>query len=411
MEVEVSYTNSMLDFEEVIQSAVNQLGNTATQEALTMFDTDGSPILVGKEKLTSKGREPKTYQTPYGSVSVERHVYQGGKTYVPLEVNARIILTSTPKFAKMVSSKYADLGSSRVQADLELNHGRPVVRRAIQDISEAVAAVIHAKETTWSYEPPKLDQAVASIAIGMDGTCMLMCEDGYREAMVGTIALYDKAGERLHTSYMAASPEYGKEVFLSKLSHEIEQTKARYPKAIYVGLADGAKCNWSFLAQHTDRQTIDFWHATQYLGKAANAMFRKKRQTQEKEDWMDAACHKLKHKVGAAGRLLREMRSVMSEHTLPQALKEGLDSAMTYFENNKTKMRYAQNVIENLPIGSGITEAACKVIVKQRMCGSAMKWKDAGASVVLRLRCMNYTAGKWTQFWGKVNQYGIPLAA
>ena len=40
--------------------------------------------------------------------------------------------------------------------------------------------------------------------------------------------------------------------------------------------------------------------------------------------------------------------------------------------------------VENsLPIGSGVTEAACKTLVKQRLYGSGMRWKDAGIKVVL----------------------------
>ena len=31
---------------------------------------------------------------------------------------------------------------------------------------------------------------------------------------------------------------------------------------------------------------------------------------------------------------------------------------------------------KNHSIGSGITKAACKVIVKQRLCKSGMKWKN-----------------------------------
>ena len=53
-------------------------------------------------RFTTKGQEPKTYQTPYGPVSVPRHVYQtgeGGTTFCPLERNARVILTSTPRSA------------------------------------------------------------------------------------------------------------------------------------------------------------------------------------------------------------------------------------------------------------------------------------------------------------------------
>ena len=88
-----------------------------------------------------------------------------------------------------------------------------------------------------------------------------------------------------------------------------------------------------------------------------------------------------------------------------------VESTITYFTNNKDKMKYAQSVKKNLPIGSGVTEAACKVIVKQRLCGSAMKWKEKGAAAVLNLRCINYSAGRWQQFWEKINQFGLPVAA
>jgi len=37
---------------------------------------------------------------------------------------------------------------------------------------------------------------------------------------------------------------------------------------------------------------------------------------------------------------------------------------------------YVEAIAANLPIGSGITEAACKVIIKARLCCSGMKWKD-----------------------------------
>lgn len=414
VQVTFPYQSSMLDFEESIQECVNQVGLLATGEALSQFDTDGSAIVVGSLKLSSKGKEPKRYQTPYGSVSIDRHAYQstkGGKTYIPLDHNARIIISSTPKFAKMVSSKYADLGSSRVQSDLKQNHGRTVARCYIQDISEAVSTVVSAKEEVWDYALPEMPNPVESVSIGMDGTCMLMCDDGYREAMVGTIAFYDKSGERQHTTYMAATPEYGKETFFERFEREIEKVKTIYPKAHYVGVADGAKCNWPFLQRHTETQTIDFWHVTEYLGKAANVMFHGKRKEAEKSEWMDGSCHKLKHTVGAATKLLKEMVVYRDENDIAKERRDTLESVITYFTNNKSKMKYAQNLKKNLPIGSGVTEAACKVIVKQRLCGSAMKWKEKGAASVLSLRCINYSKGNWEQFWQKVSQYGIPKDA
>jgi hypothetical protein len=108
IQVEIPYGTSMLDFEEVIQQRLNEAGVLATTEALQQFDTDGSPIQVGDTRLTSKGKLKKEYQTPYGVAPVERYVSQssrGGKTYCPLDRNARIVISSTPKFAKMVSHK------------------------------------------------------------------------------------------------------------------------------------------------------------------------------------------------------------------------------------------------------------------------------------------------------------------
>ena len=74
-------------------------------------------------------------------------------------------------------------------------------------------------------------------------------------------------------------------------------------------------------------------------------------------------------------------------------------------------MDYATWVEEDLPIGSGVTEAACKVLVKQRLCGSGMKWKEPGAAAVLSVRCLTYTTERWSQFWNKIDRYGFPVAA
>src|SRR4051794_31642385 len=121
VQVEIPYGSSMLDFEQAIQDRLNQAGVVATEEALRQFDTDGSPIVIGSVKFTSKGPLPKEYQTPYGVATVPRHVYQspqGGKTYCPLDRDARIVTSSTPRFAKMIAHKYAEFGSGRVLIDL-----------------------------------------------------------------------------------------------------------------------------------------------------------------------------------------------------------------------------------------------------------------------------------------------------
>src|SRR3954464_14607197 len=242
LQIEVPYNASMLDFEETLQDRLNEAGVVATTEGLQQFDTDGSPITVGSVKLTTKSQVEKDYQTPYGVATVARHVYQGthgGPTYCPLDRDARIVVSSTPQFAKMVSHKYAESSSSRVREDLDQNHGRPISRGLARDIAEAVAAVAQIKQEDWSYALPRFGEPPSSVGIGLDGTCLLMTEDGWREAMVGTLAFFDGSGGGPCTVYLAATPEYGKATFLSRLEAEIGKFKVKFPCARYVGQLAG----------------------------------------------------------------------------------------------------------------------------------------------------------------------------
>jgi hypothetical protein len=74
-------------------------------------------------------------------------------------------------------------------------------------------------------------------------------------------------------------------------------------------------------------------------------------------------------------------------------------------------MDHARYRANHFPIGSGVTEAACKTKVLQRLCCSGMKWKEKGARMVLSLRALVLTQTRWDQFWGKIDQYGFPLVA
>jgi hypothetical protein len=412
LEVSIEIGRSMLTSEENIQQSLNAAGCIATAAALKYLDTDGSPLEIAGEIMRTKGEQPKAYQSPYGEVVVTRHVYQrsgGGTTYCPLERDGRIIITSTPLFAKQVSSKLA-YGSARdVQRDLSENHHRSVCVSYIQRLSEAVASVIEVKEESWSYAPPKLDVEIASVAIGLDGTCMLLCEAGWREAMVGTIALYDALGERQHTIYIGATPEYGKASFLERLEREIARTKTRYPQATYVGIADGASVNWRFLKQHTSEQILDFYHASGYLAAVAIALY--PNQLASQRQWLQDSCHHLKHDPGAATQLYEQMLELSQSSKHSQTIQDNLAAAVTYFHHHQHQMNYALYRDKHYPIGSGVTEAACKTVIKQRLCCSGMRWKQKGAAAILSLRALVLTSTRWNQFWNKLNQYGFPVAS
>lgn len=410
VEVTVQLRGSLLEMEAAIQDATNAVGCCVTQEALKRFDTDGSAIRVGEIKLTARGCDPKEYQTPYGPVEVERYVYQscrGGRIFCPLEQRARIVRGATPLFASQISHKYAQLNVRAVQTDLEQNHGRKVAASYIQNVAEWVGTIAMAKEEDWEYEMPALGSAIETVVVSLDGAMIPMVDSpGYREAMVGTLSFYDHEGERRHSIYLAAAPEYGKHAFKQRMEREIARAKQQVPAAQYLGIADGAANNWSFLEQHTDRQLIDFFHATEYVGKIAQGLYPHRNAADKRALWQHEHCRSLKSDPAALEVLIAEAARLSRRRTLSAKVREDVLSAWTYFTNHRHQMDYPGFTAEGLPIGSGVTEAACKSLVKQRLCASGMRWKDRGAKVVLSLRALTNTAGRWSQFWEKIDQFG-----
>jgi hypothetical protein len=94
---------------------------------------------------------------------------------------------------------------------------------------------------------------VKALSVGLDGTRVLAVEGGYKQAMAGTISLLNQDGDRLHTIYVGSAPESGKKTFLWKMRKELSAVVKEFPKATVVGVADGARDNWEFLNEFTDR--------------------------------------------------------------------------------------------------------------------------------------------------------------
>ena len=61
-----------------------------------------------------------------------------------------------------------------------------------------------------------------------------------------------------------------------------------------------------------------------------------------------------------------------------------------------SKMDYPTYRHFRLPIGSGITEAACKIMFTQRFKQSGMKWTLEGGDVIVKLRAIALS-GTWSQ--------------
>jgi len=313
-------------------------------------------------------RVKKNYECSYGVMPIERHIYQnskGGSTYCPLEEAARIFQNATPHFAKQVSSKYSEMSALQVQKDLADNHGRKISTDYLQKLSSRVGSLVESKKQAWTYCLPAKTATACLISFGRDGTTMPICSAGYRETMNGTISFYSPTGERLHTIYLAQAPEYGKAKFNAAFSQEIAVVKQLFPAATYIGLADG--------------QAV----------------------------WAKKARKRLKNNKTGAKVLLREMKKQRKLGQFSKLAGEQLDKAITYFTNHQSQMKYSEYQEKDYPIGSGVTEAACKVIVKQRTNQSGMRWKIKNAQHVLNIRALNRTEGRWKQFWRKIDQWGI----
>ena len=81
--------------------------------------------------------------------------------------------------------------------------------------------------------------------------------------------------------------------------------------------------------------------------------------------------HILKEESEGVEKVIKALAYQYKQH--PRRSK--LQTELEYFRNNRSRMRYAEHLAENLPIGSGVVEAACKTLVTQRMKCSGMRWR------------------------------------
>ena len=401
---------SMLEQEERLMEALNAVGRAGARHLLGAFDAHGQPLVHEQRNWTSKGKVAKIYETPWGEVLLERHLYQtssGGATFCPLEGRARIVGgTATPHLARSLGHKYANSNARAVVRDLQENHGRKLAPSYVADIAQAVAEAAGQPVVEQNaHAPQSAPREVASAVLGLDGTCALFCQEGFKQCMVGTIALYDGAGERLETIYLGQAPQMGKGEFLQRLDAEWQRMRQHYPKASRVALSDGARDYEPWLAERTDWQILDFYHASGHLAAAAPAM---KGRKDARAEWLEEACHALKHESGAARRLADELSAQARAGSRTRSSAAALSAASGYFEHNIQRMDYAVFAAMNFPIGSGVTEAACKTLVKQRLCGSGMKWTRSGAQTVLTLRALLLSTSRWTSLWTYFDKHGLP---
>jgi hypothetical protein len=400
------HIGAALDLERGLQQALNGIGQEVMAEALSRDDTEGEPIRFGSYSMTSKGRSPECYKTLFGEVALERHTDQssdGGKTFCPLEQNARLCENASIGLCQILASKHVSLSGRCLQRELELSHQLDFSLSYLQDVSLELGRRALGKEDHWTDAPMTAPKEARALVVYLDGTCGAICDEGYKQIMVGAIDMLDDEGHRLETAYVAHAPEAGKGTFLARMERELDRLRKRYGKVPWLGMCDGAPDLQAWLEARCDDCTLDFYHVSEYVAKTAPA-FGKTQAAQRA--WLEETLHELKHHRGGAIKLRRKLTDALQAGDLSGELKTALVDAERYVGNNIGRMDYAVNRALELPIGSGVIEAACKHVVKQRVACSGMKWKRKGLQAVLTLRSLYQSTGRWEQFWGKVQMLG-----
>ena len=161
---------------------------------------------------------------------------------------------------------------------------------------------------------------------------------------------------------------------------------------------------WGYLKDSKERfaeyeKLLDYYHASEHLSQAAEALFGKK--SDEGTRWYLRWCAKLKIEEWAVDGLIRSLRYHQQNRKLRAASAKGYKHQLGFFVRNRQWINYASFVNRNLPIGSRPTEAACKTIVKERMCRSGMRWtRSVRASPLLTLRAI-HKSKQWDQTWNE----------
>ena len=92
--------------------------------------------------------------------------------------------------------------------------------------------------------------------------------------------------------------------------------------------------------------------------------------------------------------MLRSAVQHYNRAALSQASQEAFWKAYRYLRCHRRWMDYARYCRQGLPIGSGVTEAACKTVFTQRLKRSGMRWHKESGQVIVDLRVL-YLSGVW----------------
>lgn len=140
---------------------------------------------------------------------------------------------------------------------------------------------------------------------------------------------------------------------------------------------------------------LDWYHATQHIHAFGRCLHGK--DPQQAGRWSENATHILQQEGGEG--LLRYLRELDLPKGTRREVREELRKLTGYFESNRHRTNYPHYRSKGWDIGSGPTEAGCKII-GSRLKGSGMRWAEPGAEAVGTLRALYVSSPKlWDAYW------------
>jgi hypothetical protein len=195
-------------------------------------------------------------------------------------------------------------------------------------------------------------------------------------------------------------PEPGMDTLFDQQSWAASELSRERSFSEVVVICDGKPSLWKTIDQIPlyagATQILDFFHVTEHLSRAAEAIFGKK--DEKANRWYGKYRALLLEDEGGLESLLRSLRYYRRALRSGSERRKIVDRVLRYFGRNRERMRYAEFRARGLPVGSGVVEAACKTIVGARLKRSGMRWTEEGGQHVLNLRT-RARSREWSSFW------------
>lgn len=167
-----------------------------------------------------------------------------------------------------------------------------------------------------------------------------------------------------------------------------------------IAVTDGGNGLEEALRRHLaeDLTTIlDWYHAAEHLCDFAKVWHA--HDDEARTRWQHEAKGILYEQGGEA--LLAYLGAIELPCRASAEVREELRKLIGYFESNRHRTDYPRYRRQGWDIGSGPTEAGCKVI-GERLKGSGMRWVEDGAATVAALRALYVSGGNlWDGFWSQ----------